>query len=312
MNAAGTRLALGLRGALVLAILDDAPSLSRIAGPDVSFVVAGIDRIEGSARGDADATVLATALAAETPVPVLAAGSVQHDHPYNLARRVASLDQLSEGRSGLLLARRDSGDDPSDAWAGAALGVSAPADGATAADAAAAIAALWHSWPVSSIVGDRASGVYTQAHRIHRLAEPGIFGVAGPLNVPTTPQGVPVLAYSLADDEDAAPSHAELVVSRTAPDGRSAGDGTVWWQRLRVESVDDVDGLLLDGDADGVFLVLDTDDVTVALTALDRARSVWRVSAPRAERTLRDALALRTPAAPAAGPAAFRAPVPLH
>src|SRR4029077_7508580 len=53
---------------------------------------------------------------------------------------------------------------------------------------------LWDSWAEDAVVDDRAGGRYAKADRIRPINHKGEhYQVAGPLNLPGTPQGRPVL-----------------------------------------------------------------------------------------------------------------------
>jgi Luciferase-like monooxygenase len=157
-----------------------------------------------------ESTIAAATLAVRTPdLGWLAAAAVHRDHPYNLARRIASADHLSGGRSGLVLGLRDrfapAGQDGREVWGGAGLTEGLPAGAETTRAAAAAIRALWQSWPADSIVADRESRVYARGDQIRHIGHQGAFDIDGPLTVPTTPQGSPVLAWrALSTGETAA------------------------------------------------------------------------------------------------------------
>ena len=140
--------------------------LTRWDALPVAFTVLGIDRVDGSAPAPVtlDSSAAGAVVAARTTgARFLVAATPQRDHPYNLARRVASLGHLSRGRSGVLLGVRDAyaapGPEGAGAWGGARLGPGAPLTPATALDAARAVRALEQSWPYDSIVGDRDTGI---------------------------------------------------------------------------------------------------------------------------------------------------------
>lgn len=211
-----------LTGAEVLDALEHGLSAAIVDNAD--FVVVGIERVLGpgdastAAAGTAvdvdrsvDPTIAATVLSQREPsLQIVVAASAHRDHPYNLARRVASVDHVSGGRAGVLLGVRDQLAPGDSAWGGAGLTAGAPLDAATAADAAAALAALWQSWPVDSIVADVERGVFVQAEQIRHVDHRGAFDIDGPLNVPTTPQGAPVL-FGLASSVSEAQAFAPVV-----------------------------------------------------------------------------------------------------
>ena len=73
---------------------------------------------------------------------------------------------------------------------------------------------LWDSWTDDALVLDKASGVYAATERVHEVAHRGThFSVQGPLTVPRSPQGRPVLvqAGSSEDGRAFAARYAEAV-----------------------------------------------------------------------------------------------------
>ncbi|MEE6388735.1 hypothetical protein V3G71_07775 [Microbacterium paraoxydans] len=217
----GHRLAVALTGAQVLDAVQHPELWRRLHATGIAFAVLGIDRLaDDAAWGGAsiDSSVAATYLADAADGAVLLAAAAHRDHPYNLARRVASSDHLSRGRTGVLLGRRDlaAPDDRGEAraWTGARLSEGGPLTAATARNAAEALRALWLSWPADSIVADRDTGIYALSDRILQVSHAGVFATAGPLTVPTTAQGAPPLAWFATDEDDlaAAEGVADLVL----------------------------------------------------------------------------------------------------
>ncbi|GGO22750.1 hypothetical protein GCM10010116_45910 [Microbispora rosea subsp. aerata] len=318
-----TYLAIGLGGEHLAALIADPGPASRLDGTGAAFVVAGIDRIDGSAPGGrtVEPTVAAAFLAAHAPgTAFLAAAAPHRDHPYNLARRVASLDHLSRGRSGLILGVRDAYAPGDTAWGGAGLTEGAPLEAGTTRDAAVAVQKLWQSWPHESIVADHETRIFARAEQIVHVDHRGVFDVAGPLTVPSTPQGSPVLAWYAGSPEEAATAGevADLVVFGDAEperiaqavaaldaarSSRLAGDGRrpLLFVRVTVDGGDaalaaaesaaaraGVDGILLRPDADAdVFDVVD--GLVPRLADLGIVRTAEG-------RTLRERLALPEPA----------------
>lgn len=213
-----------LSGVHLAALLSDRQLGRDLDRAPVSFAIAGSDRIDEARSADTSAatvesTIAVAVLSARIPhLGWLGAAAVHRDHPYNLARRVASADHLSGGRVGLLLGLRDhyapAGPRGREVWGGAGLSEGLPVAVETTADAAQAIRKLWHSWPAESIVADRTTRIYAYGDRIVHIDHRGLFEIAGPLTVPTTPQGTPVLAWR-ADGPDelaVAAREAEAVV----------------------------------------------------------------------------------------------------
>lgn len=204
-----------LTGAEALHLLGDSALRDR-AARESTFTIVGIDRLSplsagGRAEQDVDPSIVAAALAAEDAGPLLVAAAARYEFPYNLARRVLSLDHLSRGTSGLVTGLQSRGEEsPGDD------------DARAAADVAVAVTKLWQSWPKESIVGDKETGVLVDAGRISRIDHTGAVDIAGPLSVPTSPQDTPVLCWYAADRTAVrdTPAIADLVVLGGAPDVR--------------------------------------------------------------------------------------------
>jgi alkanesulfonate monooxygenase SsuD/methylene tetrahydromethanopterin reductase-like flavin-dependent oxidoreductase (luciferase family) len=162
-------------------------------------VVVGADRFGSHADEGVrvDPSVVALALAQAAPgLGVLVAVAATRDHPYNTARRVLSVDQLTGGRAGVLVGGPDLGTiEPSsagDVWS------DAPDDVDRAAEYVSVLRGLWNTWPIESIVADRASGVYADADRITSIDHDGSWSIRGPLGTPSSSQGEPVVAATAA------------------------------------------------------------------------------------------------------------------
>lgn len=53
---------------------------------------------------------------------------------------------------------------------------------------------LWDSWEDDAIVADKKSGIFADPRKVHELDHRGdSFAVRGPLNLPRSPQGRPVI-----------------------------------------------------------------------------------------------------------------------
>jgi hypothetical protein len=206
-------LALGLAGPHLVELTASPALLSRWDELPVAFSVLGIDRVDGSAPAPitlAASAVGATLAGATKHGRFLIAAAPQRDHPYNIARRVASLAHLSGGRSGLLIGVRDAyapeGPKEAPAWGGAGLGVGAPLNAQTAYDAACAVRALEQSWPHASIIGNRETGILVESNRIVHVDIDNSFSIAGPLNAPEPETGASVIAWYAATPTDAPPT----------------------------------------------------------------------------------------------------------
>lgn len=147
-----------------------------------------------SARpGVFDPLVLMSALAGHTRrIGLVSTATTTFDEPWFVARRFASLDHLSGGRAGWNAVTA--------ANAGDALNfshsepVGREARYARAGEFIEVVRGLWDSWAEDAFVQDKASGQFLDPSRVRRLDHAGAhFRVAGPLNVPRTPQGQPVV-----------------------------------------------------------------------------------------------------------------------
>ncbi|WP_337269501.1 LLM class flavin-dependent oxidoreductase [Oryzifoliimicrobium ureilyticus] len=129
---------------------------------------------------------------------VAAASTAQHE-PYNLARRFASLDHISRGRTG---------------W----LAVPSTDDLACSAEYLGLVRDLWDSWEDNAFVYDKAAARFFEPSKMHVLGHKGKhFSVRGPLNVNRSPQGRPVSAQFLSEkDTVLAAHHAELLLLQDA------------------------------------------------------------------------------------------------
>jgi N-acetyl-S-(2-succino)cysteine monooxygenase len=167
--------------------------------------------------------LLAALSAVTTRIGLIATASSSYNEPFNLARRFASLDHMSGGRagwnlvtSGSLAEARNFGLDS----------VPAHADRYRRAEEfIEVVTKLWDSWDDDALLGDKESGVYVETDRLHAVEHEGeFFRVAGPLGVPRSPQGRPVLVQAGSSEEgrDFAGTHAEAVFTaqRTLAEGQ--------------------------------------------------------------------------------------------
>lgn len=208
-------LALGLAGPHLIELTASRALLSRWDRLPVAFSVLGIDRVDGSAPAPVTLTSSAagaTLAGATNYGRFLLTATPQRDHPYNVARRVASLAHLSHGRSGLLIGVRDAyapeGPKEAPAWGGAGLGGGASLTTQTAYDAALAVRALEQSWPHDSIIGNRETGILVESNRIVHVDINNSFSIAGPLNAPEPSTGASVIAWYAATAADIPPASA--------------------------------------------------------------------------------------------------------
>jgi FMN-dependent oxidoreductase (nitrilotriacetate monooxygenase family) len=144
-------------------------------------------------------TVLAAVAAATTKIGMIATCSTTYTEPFNLARQFGSLDHISNGRVGWNIVT---------SWLATAAanyggsGQISHADRyARAEEYMSVVMALWDSWAQDAVIDDRANGRYARPDRIRRIDHKDEhYQVAGPLNLPRTPQGRPVFVQAGSSD----------------------------------------------------------------------------------------------------------------
>ncbi|MDG4667637.1 NtaA/DmoA family FMN-dependent monooxygenase [Mycobacterium sp. 236(2023)] len=158
-----------------------------------------------------DPTVLFASVAAAVPdIGFFLTASSSYNSPYNLARRLATLDHISGGR---VIWNVVSSFNPDIAANFSAAPLPQRADRYRRADEFLdVVKKLWLSWdtPEGPTPADTLWDLDT-ARPIHHHGE--FFDVAGPLNVPIGPQGHPVIAQAGASQAgiDLAAKHADIV-----------------------------------------------------------------------------------------------------
>ena len=150
--------------------------------------------------GAMDPTIVLGAIAAVTKhVGLVATASTTYNEPYNLARRFASLDHLSRGRAAWNIVTTFVPDVAAN-FGGDRL--PAPADRyGRAEEFVDVVIRLWESWEEGSLIGDKAAGRFADAAKVRVLDHRGAhFTVRGPLTLPRSAQGRPVLFQSGSSD----------------------------------------------------------------------------------------------------------------
>jgi N-acetyl-S-(2-succino)cysteine monooxygenase len=156
---------------------------------------------------------LAAALAAVTRrIGLVATASTSLNHPFALARRLASIDHLSEGRAGWELATRATPDEQLNHSLDGVLDSASRYE--RAREFLAIVQGLFDGWEPGAFVRDRSTGVYMDSAKMHRLHHAGPhFKVRGPSDVDRPPQGaLPIISEATSeDDQDFAAEVADMV-----------------------------------------------------------------------------------------------------
>jgi FMN-dependent oxidoreductase (nitrilotriacetate monooxygenase family) len=139
--------------------------------------------------------LLAALSRATTRIGLIATASTTYSVPYDLARRLATIDHLSGGRAGWNVVTTR--------YAGAAgnFGFTAhpdPADRyARAEEFVEVVTRLWDSWDADAVISDQEKGIWADTGRIRPIDFHGrFFDVAGALTLPRSPQGRPAFAQA--------------------------------------------------------------------------------------------------------------------
>ncbi|HVC59195.1 MAG TPA: LLM class flavin-dependent oxidoreductase [Acetobacteraceae bacterium] len=157
-------------------------------------------------------TVLAALAGATSRIGLIATCSSTYTEPYNLARQFATLDHMSNGRIGWNIVT---------SWLAAAAGnyggggpLSHEERYARAEEYMRVVTGLWDSWSDDAVLDDRATGQYARPDGIRAVNHAGAhYHVAGPLNLPRSPQGRPVFVQAGSSETGRrfAARHAEAV-----------------------------------------------------------------------------------------------------
>ncbi|WP_322028742.1 LLM class flavin-dependent oxidoreductase [Paraburkholderia sp. J76] len=132
-------------------------------------------------------------------IGLIATVSTSFNEPYNVARKFASLDYLSGGRSGWNLVTSSTETEAHN------FSLDKHLDHAVRYERAKefydVVSGLWDSWEDDAFIRDKASGIYFDPEKLHTLDYQGKhFKVRGPLNVARSPQGWPVVVQAGASE----------------------------------------------------------------------------------------------------------------
>lgn len=147
-----------------------------------------------------------------TNLGVVCTATTTYDEPYSLARRFASLDLVSGGRAGWNLVT--SGNKAEADSFGLAEHMEKAQRYKRAREFAHVVRGLWNSWGDGVFIRNQSSGIYFDKEKLHTLDHEGeFFKVKGPINVPPSPQGEPVMVQAGAsgDGRELAAETAEVI-----------------------------------------------------------------------------------------------------
>ncbi len=132
-------------------------------------------------------------------IGLVATGSTTYDAPWHIARRFASLDHISKGRSGWNIVTT------SNPEAALNFGMDEHMEHGDryrrAREFYDVVTGLWDSWADDAFVRDVDNGIYVDPEKMHVLAHKGEYlSVKGPLNIARPVQGWPVIVQAGASE----------------------------------------------------------------------------------------------------------------
>ncbi|MCR8657155.1 LLM class flavin-dependent oxidoreductase [Paenibacillus endoradicis] len=145
-------------------------------------------------------TLLSAVSAVTSKIGLIGTVSTTYNEPFNVARKFGSLDLLSKGRAG---------------WNVVTSGRDSEAQNFNldqhllhhnryerAEEFVDVVTKLWDSWEDDAIVANKQLGIYAEGNKIHPINHEGQwFKVKGPLNIPRSPQGQPVVVQAGSSDD---------------------------------------------------------------------------------------------------------------
>ncbi|WP_127529281.1 LLM class flavin-dependent oxidoreductase [Paenibacillus kobensis] len=178
------------RGKFDMVFIEDIPSLNEPHDTAVRHTV----------PVRAEPLTLLSAIASVTErIGLVGTASTTYNEPFHVARKFASLDHLSKGRA---------------AWNVVTTGMEAASLNfgkdhhlahklryERADEFVSVVTSLWDSWEPDALIIDKSSGIFADSSKVHPIRHQGEhFSVRGPLSVPHTPQGRPVIVQAGSSD----------------------------------------------------------------------------------------------------------------
>ncbi|CAM4501045.1 FMN-dependent oxidoreductase (nitrilotriacetate monooxygenase family) [Paenibacillus endophyticus] len=156
---------------------------------------------------------LLSALASVTQrIGLIGTVSTTYNEPFHVARKFASLDHISKGRAGWNIVTSGSSVEANNFSKDTHLAHSKRYERAN--EFLQVTTGLWNSWEDDALIIDRDSGTFADHRKVRSIDHVGdSFKVRGPLNIPRSPQGYPVLvqAGSSEDGKEFAAQYAEAI-----------------------------------------------------------------------------------------------------
>lgn len=187
-------------------------------------------------------TLLSAVSASTSRIGIACSITTTYQHPYHVARQLASLDHISGGRAGWNVVTSKN------RWEGSQFGQEMHPPHAEryarAHEFVTVVKGLWDTWEDDAFSRDKETGIFFQPNKLHLLQHHGkFFHVRGPLNVERPPQGHPVIfqagsssygrdlgaavgevIYTAHSEFDSAKEYYSDVHQRAESRGRTPGD----------------------------------------------------------------------------------------
>lgn len=174
---------------------------------------------------------LLSALSSRTKnIGLVATATTTYHQPYHLARMLASLDLLSQGRAAWNIVTSKNRFEAENF--GERELPNHDNRYVRAREFVEVVKGLWDTWEDDAFIRDKQSGIFADTTKLHLLNHRGdYFSVTGPLNIARPPQGYPVLVQAGASDAgiELAAELAEVVFT-TSP---CLEDGKRFYARLK-------------------------------------------------------------------------------
>jgi len=144
-------------------------------------------------------TLLGALAAVTSHIGLISTATTTYLDPFHVARMFATLDQMSQGRVGWNVVTSSAA---SEAFNFSHDKHAAHADRyRRAAEFIEVAQGLWDTWEDDAFVMDKAQGLFFDPAKLHMLHHKGeLFSVRGPLMVPRSPQGQPVIVQAGQSD----------------------------------------------------------------------------------------------------------------
>ncbi|WP_042346315.1 LLM class flavin-dependent oxidoreductase [Bacillus massiliigorillae] len=175
------------RGKLDMLFLSDGLSFNQLSHP------AELVRFEPF-------TLLGALSAVTTHIGLAATATTTYNEPFHIARKFASLDHLSGGRSAWNVVTSYYQTEASNFTKQSHLDHSLRYD--KASEFVEVVKGLWGSWEEDALIRDKEAGIYFHPEKLHTLNHVGkYYTVTGPLNASRSPQGRPVIIQAGSSDD---------------------------------------------------------------------------------------------------------------